>query len=202
MTHVWRPTAALLRAALVPMTLAVVAVLAGRPDLLVLGAPMLVLAAAAVLHRPAGAPRAETSLLHATLREGEGTTVRATVSDAAGIEHVTLGLTPRRFLAFRPPRGIAGVTVPVDSPRAVLDLPVGTLRWGRRSVGDGLVAATSGWAGYRWGPVEVQPQMLTTLPMPGRFDVAAAAPHPIGLVGQDPARRTGDGTDFASIRPF
>ncbi len=52
------------------------------------------------------------------------------------------------------------------------------------------------------GPAEVYPKTLTTLPMPGHFDSTAPAPHPIGLVGTNPARRTGDGTEFASIRPF
>jgi uncharacterized protein (DUF58 family) len=45
-------------------------------------------------------------------------------------------------------------------------------------------------------------QPLTTLPLPGRFDSLAASPHPIGLVGTNPARRPGEGSEFASIRPF
>ena len=202
MSHPWRPTAALLRAALASLLLAGLAVVGGRPDLLVIAAPLLVFAAAAVLHRPSQLPRADTSLLHATLREGEGTVVRATVSNGAEVEHAVAALTPRRFLAFKPPQGVRGVTVPVGSDSVVVDIPVGTTRWGRRSVGDGLVAATSAWAGFRWGPCAVQSQMLTTLPLPGQFDTTAPTPHPIGLVGANPARRTGDGTDFSSIRPF
>ena len=46
------------------------------------------------------------------------------------------------------------------------------------------------------------PRDLTTLPQPGLFDSRAASPHPIGLVGQHPARRRGDGSEFESIRPF
>lgn len=201
-THPWRPTAALLRAALSSLTLAAVAVVAGRPDLLVLATPLLVFSLGAVLRRPSAPPRVDSRLLHTTLREGEGTVVRTTLSDAAGVEHMVVALTPRRFLAFKPPRGVRGATAPVGSESVVVDVPVATMRWGRRPVGDGLVAVTSGWAGFRWGPAPLPMRMLTTLPMPGLFDSTAPTPHPVGLIGSNPARRTGDGTEFASIRPF
>jgi uncharacterized protein (DUF58 family) len=45
-------------------------------------------------------------------------------------------------------------------------------------------------------------QPLTTLPLPGRFDTRAPAPHPIGVVGTHPASRPGEGSELASIRPF
>lgn len=202
MTQAWRPTTALLRAALASLSLSVLAVVAGRPDLLVIAAPLLVCAAPVVLHRPQRAPHADSKVLHTSLREGEGTAVRVTLSDAAGVEHVVAALTHRSFVAFRPPQGVRGLVLAAGSDRVVLDVPLASTRWGRRSVGDGLVAATSPWAGFRWGPAELHPQTLTTLPMPGRFDTTAPTPHPIGLVGTNPARRTGDGSEFASIRPF
>jgi uncharacterized protein (DUF58 family) len=201
-TPTWRPTAGLLRAALTSLTLATVAVVAGRPDLLVLASPLLVCAVAAVRHRPTLPPRSRNTLLHTSLREGEGTVVRTTLSDAGDVEHAVAALTRRRFLAFKPPEGVVGRTFPQRAGTVTVDIPLATLRWGRRQVGDGLVAAVSPWAGFRWGPVGLHAQMLTTLPVPGRFDARSATPHPIGLVGSNPARRTGDGTDFASIRPF
>jgi uncharacterized protein (DUF58 family) len=202
MTPTWRPTAGLLRAALASLSLATVAVAVGRPDLLVLAAPLLVCAAAAVRQRPTARPQARSTLLHASLREGEGTAVRATLTDAAEVEHMVAALTRRRFLGYKPADGVRGVTPMNGSATVTLDVPVVTLRWGRRPVGDGLVAATSPWAGFRWGPAGLYQQVLTTLPLPGRFDTRAPTPHPIGLVGTNPARRTGDGTAFASIRPF
>jgi uncharacterized protein (DUF58 family) len=86
--------------------------------------------------------------------------------------------------------------------RLGLDLPVTSLRWGRRMVGGGKLAATSPWAGRRWGPVTLLPLPMTTLPTPGVYDGRAPVPHPLGLVGTHPARRPGDGTELASIRPF
>ncbi len=201
MTATWRPTAALLRAALASLSLATVAVVVGRPDLLVLASPLLVCAAVAVRHRPSTPPQVRSTLLHSSLREGEGTVMRATLTQAADVEHAVAALTRQRFLAFKPPLGARGAGSD-GSATVVVDIPVASLRWGRRQVGDGLVAGTSAWAGFRWGPTGLHAQWLTTLPMPGRFDTSAPTPHPIGLVGTNPARRTGDGTDFASIRPF
>ena len=202
MNHPWRPTPALVRAGLASMAGAVAAVLLGRPDLLVLAVPLAVCAAGAVLSRPARPPRAATDLVHPSVREGEGTLVRARLTGAEDVEHAVVALTRHRFLAYRPATGVHGVTVPGGAPTVTWDVPVGSLHWGRRLVGDGLVSALTPWAGYRWGPVEVLAQSLLTLPTPGRFDARSPAPHPIGLVGTHPARRQGEGGELATIRPF
>ena len=55
MTSPWRPTSTLLRAALVSLATIGLAVLVGRPDLLVLAVPLLVFTGYGVLYRP---PRA------------------------------------------------------------------------------------------------------------------------------------------------
>ena len=111
-------------------------------------------------------------------------------------------MTSHAHVAARPANGVVGSTDPARAPRRELDLAVAGLRWGRRRVGDGLVGGTTPWAGYQWGPVPVETSDLTVLPQPGVFDSRTASPHPIGLVGQHPARRRGDGSEFESIRPF
>ena len=198
----WRPTAALTRASLASTTFGVLAVLTGRPDLLVLAAPLLVHAVAAFLRRPRVEPAVRSRLGTGSVREGEGTLLHVDLSSADAVEHATVALTLRRWVAARPPSGTASrCSGPVETS-VHLQLPVTVLRWGRRPVGDGLLAATSGWAGYQWGPVPLPPRTLTTVPLPGPFDSAAPSPHPIGLVGAHPARRRGDGFELDSIRPF
>ena len=196
----WRPTTSLLRAALASVAFAVVAVVTGRPDLLVLVAPLLVHAVWAVARRPVAVPEVRSRLAHETVREGEGTILEVEADGALGAEHAVLAVTLRRWLAARPASGV--VSGLVVGGRARLSLPVATLRWGHRGIGDGLVGLRSAWSGYELGPIPTTTQPLTTLPVPGRFDSRAASPHPIGLVGTHPARRPGEGSEFSSIRPF
>ena len=202
MSSAWRPTHALVRAALLSAGVALAALLLGRPDGLVLVAPLGAHAALAVVRRPGSAPRFRSTPLHDAVREGEATVVRTRMQDVAGAEHAVVALAPHPFAAFEPRHGVVAAHLPGDRTEAVLDVAVGGLRWGRRPVGDGVAALTSPWAGYRCGPVAFAPTTLTTLPVPGRFDSMAPAPHPIGIVGTNPARRAGEGSELASIRPF
>jgi uncharacterized protein (DUF58 family) len=81
-------------------------------------------------------------------------------------------------------------------------LEISPRRWGRRTLGEEKVALTSRWAGYRWGPVLEHGAEMTVLPASAPFDSAAEAPQPLGLVGANRSRRVGNGTEFASVRPF
>ena len=198
----WRPTAALTRAALASTTFAAVAVVAGRPDLLVLATPFLVHTAAAVVRRPTRSPQVTSYLEHTAVREGEGTTSVTRLDEAGDVEHAVLSLTRGRWEAMKPPGGVVGATAAAPQESLELEVPLASLRWGRRLVGGGAVAATGPWAGRVWGPHPLLSTTLNTLPMPGVFDSRAPVPHPIGLVGTHPARRPGEGSEFSSIRPF
>ena len=198
----WRPTAALTRAALASTTFAALAVLVGRPDVLVLGIPFLVHAAVVVVRRPARSPRVSSRLEHSAVREGEGTTAVARLDDAGDVEHAVLSLVRGPWTAMKPPSGVVGATTVVPLESLELAVPLVSLRWGRRAAGGGGVAATGPWAGRVWGPHPVLASTLSTLPMPGVFDSRAPVPHPIGLVGTHQARRPGEGSEFSSIRPF
>jgi uncharacterized protein (DUF58 family) len=199
---VWRPTTSLVRAALASAAFAVLAVVAGRPDLLVLAAPLLVHAVAGVVRRPVRVPVATTRLGTDTVREGEGTSWTVGIEGAEDVEHAVAALTPHRWLAARPASGVTAATSADGASRLDVRLELASLRWGRASFGQGLVGATSAWGGHHWGPLPVPAQVLTTLPLPAVFDSGAPSPHPIGLVGTHPARRRGDGSEFESIRPF
>lgn len=198
----WRPTPTWVRAALVSVVLGAFAVVTGRPDVLVMATPFLVHACAVVVRRPSTAPRVSTLVGTSAVREGQGVPLVARLDAAGDVEHAVLAVVRSRWTALKPPHGVVGVGA--ESTRESLDLEVdiGSLRWGRRPVGAGVVAATAAWAGRQWGPHPFQPTMLTTLPVPGVFDSRAPVPHPIGLVGTHPSRRPGEGTEFASIRPF
>ncbi len=196
----WLPTHTLLRAGLASVTVALAAVLLGRPDLLVLVAAPALHAALAVVRRPSRAPRWQSAPRHASLREGQATVVRTSLADADGADHALVALAPQAWTATSPASGV--VAARVVGPGAEVDVALRSTRWGQRSVGQGRAAVWSHWGGYRHGPVPLAPTTLTTLPVPGAFDASAPAPHPLGVVGAHLARRTGSGSEFAGIRPF
>lgn len=178
------------------------AVVFGRPELLVLATPLLVSTVWMLVNRPRTVPHLSTMLAHPLVREGEGTLVRAKLAASVDVEHAVLAVRPHIWLGFDALRGVNGGYVAPPRESVTVDVPVRSTRWGRRLVGESLVAATSRWAGFRIGPEHIDALPLTTLPSPGRFDTRAPTPHPIGLVGLNPSRRSGDGSEFSSIRPF
>ncbi len=134
------------------------------------------------------------------LHEGQGTRLRLHVSDASGIEHVTRVASTLPHVALHPASGRIGRLVGPEGELPVLE--ASPRRWGRHLLGEDNVALTSAWAGYRWGPARMVGNQLQVLPVRAEFDSRAEAPQPLGLVGAHRSRRPGDGTEFASIRPF
>lgn len=193
----WRVTAALARALAVGILALGGAVVFRAPALVVLGLPFVAHAVLALLHRPSGSPRVVSHLARTTLHEGQGTRSHLTVT-GEGIEHVTRAVVPSPYVALRPRHGTTSALVSEGLPPVL----VGARRWGRRPAGDERVALTSAWGGFRAGPDELHGRMLTVLPTPVEYDAAAGLPDPVGLVGAHRSRRTGDGTEFATTRPF
>ncbi|THJ03906.1 DUF58 domain-containing protein, partial [Nocardioides sp.] len=85
---------------------------------------------------------------------------------------------------------------------ATVETALRAMRWGRRRLGDPVVAAYDAWGAWRWGPVACPGLQVTVLPATEPFDASAPAPHPRGLVGMERASRPGEGTEFAKVRPF
>jgi uncharacterized protein (DUF58 family) len=199
----WRPTQAYLRACIVGVGLLVLAVLLHRADGTVVAAPFLVVTAWALATRPTSVPRVRHPVALPTLREGQGMRWQAQVEAVRGLDQATMVFQRADYQELRP---ASGVTVEVAKPGVVpivtLGLDARTTRWGHQSVGRTLLSATSSWAAFRWGPVQLEALDQTTLPLPAVFNAAAPTPHPVGLVGLNRAARQGDGSEFATIRPF
>ena len=227
----WQPTIAHLRASATGVILAISAVLVRRPDLLVIATPLLVIAVWSNWLRPVRDPSAADHLAHHTVREGEATTWRVTVSDvrkdippdggtiagtiggriagriagtslraSGAAEVVTAILAAPPFSTLEPASGV--VSSVVDNGDVQLTISVRSTRWGRRLIGPARVVATSAWAAFRWTAGSEPPRTVTTLPLPSVFDSSSPAVHPVGLVGLSRSARPGDGSEFASVRPF
>ena len=74
----------------------------GEPVLMVLAAPVLLLGALGLVHRPACTPGRRPALDHVSLYEGQGTRSRLVVDDAAGVEHVTRHSAQAPYVALHP----------------------------------------------------------------------------------------------------
>ncbi len=197
----WQPTGSFVRAALGSLGLALVAVATGRPDVVVLAAPLAVFALGALLGRPRRDPTYSTQLARSAVREGEGTRIRTVLEGAEGIELAQSVLASRPMLATRPPRGVVTRVVRLPDESVVLETPVSPRRWGVHTVGAGVLVAVSPWGGFQWF-AELATNRLRALPLAGAFDSRAPAPHPVGLVGAHRSQRPGDGSEFFGIRPF
>ena len=199
----WRPTTAHARALLGGVLLAFVAVLARRPDLLVLATPLVGAAVWAVMLRPLCLPEVRHSIGHGAIREGEATTWHIEVHDPEGrVDDVAAVLEAPTWIDRQPVDGQVVVSLrdDGDEPLAVVIRPT---RWGSRRIGPALVVASSAWAGFRCVPkAGERTRTLVALPQTSRFDASAPPVRTPGLVGVNRSPRPGSGTEFASIRPF
>ncbi len=193
----WRTTASLARGLTVGATGIGVALLLGRPALVVLVAPLIVMCAAALLAKPRTEPHVTAQTSYAVLHEGQGTTAPLQIVPEDDVEFVTRVCASAPYVALRPAAGCLGYRV--DRPVPLLVSP---RRWGQRRIGEEKVGLFSAWAGYRWGPVGLVGREVSVLPVAATYRAAAAAPSPIGLIGAHRSRRDGEGTEFSSIREF
>ncbi|MGH3471338.1 MAG: DUF58 domain-containing protein [Nocardioidaceae bacterium] len=175
---------------------------AHRPDVLLLATPLAIISAWSVLNRPRGAPDVTCPSTLPVLREGQSLTWVLRVSRMRGAPQATLIAARPLWAEMRPPLGAVTAAAPDHEAPIELRLTFRSTRWGKRPVGRAVVIMTSEWGAFRWGPIPVQPRTLTTLPLPAVFDSKAPAPHPVGLVGLYRSAHQGDGSEFATIRPF
>ena len=195
----WHPTHAHLRATVAGLVLLVVGVALGRPDVVTIATPLVVVALWAAARRPHDEPAAAPSSGRLTVHEDEELAWEATVTGLPRDGCLVAVHPGQRWLEVDPPDGRV---LAVADGTATAQLALRATRWGRRTLGEPALAAYDGWCAWRWGPVPVPPLQLTVLPVTPPFDSAAPAPHPRGLVGMERAARTGEGTEFAKVRPF
>lgn len=196
----WRATGALVRSLATASVVTLAALALGRPDLLVLGAPFGLLAALALANAPRQPLLVEPHLADRWLNEGQSTRLTLRIGALDDVEQATATLVPPAFVMTQPAGGSVCAT-PRAGQTLSLEFVVSPRRWGVRSTGSSLVAATSPWGGYRWGPQRMPERSVVALPETAAF-TSAESPHPVGLIGQNRSRRGGDGSEFWAVRPF
>jgi uncharacterized protein (DUF58 family) len=196
----WRPTWAHGRAVLLGVGGPLLAITFHRPDVLLASAPMVVVAAWSVLARPEADIDARVVLRRRSLREGESTALRLTVS-GPGADEVAVGYAASAWAELKPDRGVIAVLDRASSV-AEVDVEATMTRWGHHELGPASIVGLGPWAAYQWGPARVEPVDVEVLPVAPVFDSSAPMPHPQGIVGIDRSARLGEGSEFSTIRPF
>jgi uncharacterized protein (DUF58 family) len=201
----WTVTHAHVRAVFVGGVGIAGALLLQRSDLLILVSPVVAVLVWSVLTRPVEVPARRMGLTQAVVNEGERSHAVVQVAPVRDLDLVATSVADVPYVDQRPSHG-ATVHVVDERDRerghAQLVTGIDPQRWGRHRIGPTLVGGLSPWGAFRWGPVTLPDQPVRVLPAPAGFDASAPAPHPRGLVGLHRSRRPGEGTEFASIRPF
>lgn len=191
-----RPTAALVRATIIGSGTVALAVLLGRPALVLAGLPLLLWAAVAVARRIArgedrGVPRPTLTFARRIVEEGASTSM--SVHAAPGLL-VTASVPLRAHLDLGPRHGsITG------SGRARLRATAH--RWGRVALGPTHVVLTDPLGAFRVQHTlpEVGVQVVPRSPI---LDAPVHLPDPVGASGVHLSRRRGDGTALSEVRPY
>jgi uncharacterized protein (DUF58 family) len=198
----WLPTHAQVRVVAVAAVLLLVAVLARRPDMAVLGLPLAFVAAWGRYFRPHEEPVLETELDADVLFEGQATTYRLKVAEGLDpdVDLVVMALVRTPWFRYDPPQ--AAVAEPVTDGSVRLEVGLRSERWGLRQLERPNVIATSVLGAYRVQVASPSAQAVSTLPLRDGFEAVDAVPRPAGLVGLHRSRRPGEGTELAGVRPF
>ncbi len=183
----------------VAVTMIAVALIWRRPDLLVIAAPFAMVTAWSAMTRPTRSPSLVDAVAHPTIREGDATKWRGTITGADEADHAIATLVLDPWMETRPKHATASARRVDD--RIELDVAVRATRWGRREIERAHVVAVSPWGAFHWSVI-TPPHSFTALPIPGIFDVGASPRPTDGLVGLHRSTRAGDGTEFSGVRTF
>jgi uncharacterized protein (DUF58 family) len=179
------------------------AAVGGRPDLAVLGAPFLALAAWGELRRPRTGVECSLRVEARTLFEGQSTiaSVEVTAVDDADVpgDIVAAALDAGPWIDASPPSGVAAV----DRGRPTkVTVPLRALRWGRYEIVVRRAACTSRLGAYRAETSPSGPASVTTLPLGADFAAVDVVPRPRGTVGLHRSHRHGEGSEPAEVRAY
>ncbi len=180
----------------------VAALVLRRGDLVVLLTPLAVVAAWGVLTRPRDIPTGRLHRSHTMIREGEVAHVGVEVIPVTHQDFSAASVATSLYVEA--PQGLNGRVMMTPTPGEAqwASVRLRATRWGRRRLGPAVLGGTSPWGAFRYGPVPVAALPLAVVPEPTIFDSSAPAPTPRGLIGRHRSMRPGDGSEFASIRPF
>lgn len=196
----WRPSPTFVVCMATAGLLVTLAVAFARPDILALGLPFLCAGTWMIATRPTCAPTVHTAVSNRTPTEGTAHQWQLAITDAEGVDTAHLALTTDTNVHWQ--HGPTTLSVPMSENCLDLRRSFEPTRWGQAEIGQGNVVLSSPWSAFYWGPIPLRSWSIRVLPAPAAFEVDAAVPRPVGLVGRNRSARPGDGAEFADVRLF
>jgi uncharacterized protein (DUF58 family) len=134
----------------------------------------------------------------AMLREGDATVWRAAVSGDDALDVVAAVSPPSAWFDRRPS---GGVVTGASNGTTELAVELRARRWGRHTTEQVRIDACSPWGAFRWSST-TSPRVVVVLPVAAEFGARASFRPATGLVGLHRSSQSGEGMEFASVRPF
>ena len=202
-TSSFEPTKALGRAVLVAGVLALLAVIAGRFDLVVLAAPFAIGTAVSLARRPSRPPTVELSAAEPFVVEGGelSATVGVGNPDTLPYDLALVRLQVPPWVKLRhSDRPYATTVAPGTFADIALDGRV--MRWGRHRLGPVTAHAVVSDGLFVSQPARAWVLPLRAYPAIEHFQADEAMPRAAGHVGGHRSRRPGEGGELAGVRRF
>jgi uncharacterized protein (DUF58 family) len=193
------PTDAAVRGAVLAIGLVATGLAIGRPDLVALAAPFIVVLLLSIGTRAGATPELTLHTSTARLRETEVMAAEVTVVPDANVDVIVVELTATGVSVLGSRRTVTALTA--RTPTTV-GFRCRADRWGRHRIGPVV------W--QRFGPVSLTRSARSTvhsvdvsvLPATESFDAADAVPRAVAYAGNHRSRATGSGIEFVGVRPF
>jgi uncharacterized protein (DUF58 family) len=182
----------------VSLTLIAAALLTGRIEILALAAPVTTALAAGLLFAADPVVQMEAEVDLDRCLEGDELIVtlsaraRRSVPEAEIAVRVPGGFEDREGLGFQT----------ISLPEEGLRIPLTAVRWGTYPVGDVGIRAYGPGRFVRWEKTVHEAALVKVFPTLERIRRAPAPPETQLFVGNYLARDSGDGIEFAQVRPF
>jgi uncharacterized protein (DUF58 family) len=173
----------------------------GRPEPVLLAAPLLLAAIFGIVGAEDPAVSIEVTASSDRTVEGEEVTVELLIAATRPVPWLELGVVLPPGLAGRPGRRVIGVRLDAGSDRRV-SIPVVAARWGAYRI-DRIVARARDRLGFFVYETSIDPGLaLRVYPRPEAVRRAVSAAETQVFAGDEVSRRRGDGIEFADVRPY
>jgi uncharacterized protein (DUF58 family) len=171
----------------------------GQPELVVLATPLIVAVVHGCAHSELVEVATEVTLPHQRVLEGDAPTVVLTLDSATRCE-VEVGVgVPAGVERMRGRTNL--VAVDADEPKVVA-VELRATRWGAKRIGPVVERIYGAGRLLVYERVRVEPLMLKVYPAPERLRRSVPPTRTEAFSGDYVSRVTGDGIEFATVKPF